>query len=47
MSKGKFIPRDYQDAAVNKLWQAFAERSCHINPMLILPTGTGHLAPGR
>ena len=39
--KGKFLPRDYQHAAVNKLWQAFAERSGHINPLIVMPTGTG------
>lgn len=39
--KGKFIPRPYQDAAVNYLWQAFAERSGHINPLIVMATGTG------
>ncbi|WP_347220238.1 hypothetical protein [Chryseobacterium sp.] len=41
MSKATFIPRDYQHAAINYLWQAFAERSGHINPLMVLPTGTG------
>jgi DNA repair protein RadD len=36
-----FIPRDYQHAAINYLWQAFAERSGHINPLMVLPVGTG------
>lgn len=43
--KGKFIPRPYQEAAVNYLWQAFAERSGHINPLIVMATGTGHFAP--
>lgn len=39
--KGKFIPRPYQEAAINYLWQAFAERNGHINPLMVLATGTG------
>lgn len=35
-----YIPRDYQDEAVNCLWGALTERrDCH--PLIILPTGTG------
>lgn len=39
--KKLFMPRDYQHAAVNYLWQSFAENSRHIDPLMILPTGTG------
>lgn len=41
MIQPKFIPRPYQASAINSLWQSFAERSGHINPILILPTGVG------
>lgn len=39
--KGTFIPRPYQNAAVNYLWQSFAERSGHIDPLIVMATGTG------
>lgn len=39
--KRQFVPRDYQHAAVNYLWQAFAEHSKHIDPLIVMPTGTG------
>lgn len=45
MIKKKFVARPYQDAAINYLWQAFAENSKHIDPLMILPTGTGYFAP--
>lgn len=43
--RGQFIPRQYQNSGVNALWQAFAERSGHINPLCVMPTGTGYFAP--
>lgn len=41
MINRQYIPRDYQHAAVNYLWQAFAERSGVVNPLLVMPTGVG------
>lgn len=41
MIRKPFLERDYQHAAVNYLWQAFAERSGVVNPLVIMPTGTG------